>query len=357
MEELKSQRICIKFCVKNEIKCNKVCEMLQKAYGHSAMKKTSVYEWYKRFQDGREDVEDDERSGRPNTSIIDENVKKVEKMVMNDRRITIREVADEVGISIGSCHNIFSNVLGMKRVAAKFIPKLLNFDQKNNRMNIAQELLNDVNNDPSLLERVITGDETWVYGYDVETKAQSSTWKHSTSPRAKKARQVRSNVKVLLTVFFDFNGIVHQEFLPQGRTVNKEYYLEVMRRLREAIRKKRPDLWKNNSWLLHHDNAPAHSSLLVRNFLAKNNTVVMPQPPYSPDMAPCDFFLFPKLKRPMKGRRFSSIEEIKAESLRMLKDMPKSEYQECFEDWKKRWHKCIISGGDYFEGDHIGVDE
>jgi len=59
----------------------------------------------------------------------------------------------------------------------------------------------------------------------------------------------------------------------------------------------------------------------------------------------------------MKGRRFSSIEEIKAESLRVLKDMPKSEYQECFEDWKKRWHKCIISGGDYFEGDHIDVDE
>ncbi|XP_015380044.1 PREDICTED: putative uncharacterized protein FLJ37770 [Diuraphis noxia] len=60
MEELKSQRICIKFCVKNEIKCNKVCELLQKAYGESAMKKTSVYEWYKRFQDGRKDVEDDE---------------------------------------------------------------------------------------------------------------------------------------------------------------------------------------------------------------------------------------------------------------------------------------------------------
>ncbi|XP_060845908.1 protein GVQW3-like [Rhopalosiphum padi] len=214
--------------------------MLQKAYGESAMKKTSVYEWYKRFQDGREDVEDDERFGRPSMSIIDENVKKVGKMVMNDRRIRIREVADEVGISIGSCHNIFSNVLGMKRVAAKFIPKLLNFDQKNNRMNIAQELLNDVNDDPSLLERAITGDETWVYGYDVETKAQSSTWKHSTSPRAKKARQVRSNVKVLLTVFFDFNGIVHQEFLPQGRTVNKEYYFEIMRRLREAIRKNAP---------------------------------------------------------------------------------------------------------------------
>ena len=160
------------------------------------------------------------------------------------------------------------------------------------------------------------------YGYDVETKAQSSQWKHTESPRPKKARQVRSNVKVLLTVFFDYHGVVHQEFSPQGRTVNKEYYLEVMRRLREAIRKKRPELWKNNSWLLHHDNAPAHSSLLVHNFFAKNNTVIMLQPPYSPDLALCDFFLFPRLKRPMKGR-FATIEEIKTESLRELKDIKK----------------------------------
>ena len=92
------------------------------------MSKTRVYEWYKRFQDGDEDVEDDERPGRPSTSTPDENVEKVKEMVMNDRRITIREVADDVGISIGSCHAIFSNVLGMKRVAAKFVPKLLNFE-------------------------------------------------------------------------------------------------------------------------------------------------------------------------------------------------------------------------------------
>ena len=87
-----------------------------------------------------------------------------------------------------------------------------------------------------------------------------------------------------------------------------------MRCLREAIRKKRLELWTNNSWLLHHDNAPAHLALLVRNFLVKNNTVIMPQPPYSPDLAPCDFFLFPRLKRPMKGRRFATIEEMETGS-------------------------------------------
>ena len=81
--------------------------MLTKAYGESAISEIWVYEWYKRFQDGREDVEDDERPGRPSTSTTDENVVRVKDMVMNDRRITIREVADDVGIPIGSCHEIF----------------------------------------------------------------------------------------------------------------------------------------------------------------------------------------------------------------------------------------------------------
>ncbi|UYV75779.1 hypothetical protein LAZ67_13001318 [Cordylochernes scorpioides] len=213
-------------------------------------------------------------------------INEVEKMILANRRITVREVAEDLNISIGSCHSIFINDLGMRRVAAKFVPKLLNCDQKQHRMNIANEMLDSVRDDPNLLQRVITGDGAWVYGYDVETKAQSSQWKLPHEPRPKKARQVRSDVKVLLTVFFDCRGVVHHEFLPQGRTVNKEYYLQVMRNLREAIRQKRPDLWKNKNWLLHHDNAPAHISLLVRDFLAKNNTLMMPRSHRIPQIWP-----------------------------------------------------------------------
>ncbi|UYV74987.1 CCNK, partial [Cordylochernes scorpioides] len=215
------------------------------------------------FSEGREDVNNEERAGRPSTSTTDEKINEVEKMILANRRITVREVAEDLNISIGSCHSIFINELDMRRVAAKFVPKLLNCDQKQHRMNIANEMLDSVRDDPHLLQRVITGDEVWVYGYDLETKAQSSQWKLPHEPRPKKARQVRSNVKVLLTVFFDCRGMVHHEFLPQGRTVNKEYYLQVMRNLRKPIRQKRLDLRKNKNWLLHHDNAPAHTSLLV----------------------------------------------------------------------------------------------
>ncbi|UYV60871.1 hypothetical protein LAZ67_1002648 [Cordylochernes scorpioides] len=333
------QRTCIKFCVKNEIKCADAFRILTVAYGEATLDRNNVYRWYKMFSEGREDVNDEERAGRPSTSTTDEKINEVEKMILANRRITVREVAEELNISIGSCHSIFINDLGMRRVAAKFVPKLLNCDQKQHRMNIANEMLDSVRDDPNLLQRVITGVEAWVYGYDVETKAQSSQWKLPHEPRPKKARQVRSNVKVLLTVFFDCRGVVHHEFLPQGRTVNKEYYLQVMRNLREEIRQKRPDLWKNKNWLLHHDNAPAHTSLLVRDFLAKNNTLMIPQPPYSPDLAPCEFFLFPKLKRPMKGRRYATLDEIKRASKEELKKIFFYDFLKCFEDWKNRWHK------------------
>ena len=86
-------------------------------------------------------------------------------------------------------------------------------------------------------------------------------------------------------------------------------------------------------------------------------SLTMPQPPYSLDMAPCDFFLFPKIKRSLKGRRFTAIDDIKSALLKELNAIPKIEFEKCFEDWKKHWHKCMISNGDYSEGDNINVDE
>ena len=119
-------------------------------------------------------------------------------------------------------------------------------------------------------KKVITGDESWVYGYDPETKAQSSQWKSPESPRPKKARQSRSNVKVILTLLSEHEGVVHHEYAPPGQTITKDYYIEVFRRLRDAVRRKRQQLWASGDWLLHHENAPAYSSALVQTFLVKH---------------------------------------------------------------------------------------
>jgi len=105
----------------------------------------------------------------------------------------------------------------------------------------------------------------------------------------------------MLLVFFDSESIEHHEYAPDGQTINKEFYVEVLRHLRESVRQKEPEKWWNGDWILHHDNAPAHTSHLVQQFLTKHGTAQLQQPPYSPDLALCDFFLFPRLKKVLKG--------------------------------------------------------
>ena len=103
-----------------------------------------------------------------------ESIEAVKKMILDFRRIIIREFADDVGISFSSCQAIFTDVLGMKSATAKIVPKLLNFEQKQRCMNIAQEMLTMFNDNPDLLKKVITADESLAYSYDIEIKTQLS---------------------------------------------------------------------------------------------------------------------------------------------------------------------------------------
>jgi hypothetical protein len=124
-------------------------------------------------------------------------------LILQNRRLTIREIAEDVGISFGSCRAILTEKLNMHRVTTKFVPCVLTEDQKANRV-ISHKLLDRVSVDKNFLKTIVTGDETWVYGYDVGTKAQSSQCVGQGSPRPKKARMSRSNIKVMLLGFFDW---------------------------------------------------------------------------------------------------------------------------------------------------------
>jgi histone-lysine N-methyltransferase SETMAR len=151
-----------------------------------------------------------------------------------DCRKTIKDIPAIVNVSYGTVQTILTCDLNMHHVAAKFVPTLLIPRTKEHRVTICQELRQRAVDDPSFMSKVITGDESWVYGYDPETK-QSSQWKSPGSPRPK-ARQSRSATKSMLIVFFDIRGIVHHEFVPEGQRVNAEFYCNVLRRLREDIR-------------------------------------------------------------------------------------------------------------------------
>ena len=140
----------------------------------------------------------------------------------------------------------------------------------------------------------------------------------------------------MLIAFFDVHGIAHAEFVPQDQTINQHVYKSILQRLMCSVREKRRELWETRSWLFHHDNAPAHNALEIREFLAKQNIAVLKQTFYSPDLAPCDFFLFPKLKEVIKGTRFRNAEAIKTAVTREFPAIPEESFQECVEAWQRR---------------------
>ena len=166
------------------------------------MGRTQVFDWFRRFKEGRTSVESDPRSGRPSTSRNEEMIAKVRKIFRNNRRLTVREIADDCGISLGSCNAILTDDLRMKRVCAKFVPRLLTDEQREQLQTIARDLFECSCEDVQFRKNIVTGDDSWVYGYDPETKQQSSQWKGPTSPRPKKGRLVRNKTKVMLLTFF-----------------------------------------------------------------------------------------------------------------------------------------------------------
>ena len=137
----------------------------------------------------------------------------------------------------------------------------------------------------------------------------------------------KSKVKCMLIVLFDCKGVVHKEFVPSGQTVNVEFYETVLGRLRKRVARVRPAI--ADSWKLHHDNAPSDTALAVGDYLAEHRVPTLSQPSHSPDVAPPDFFLFPRLKRVLKGRHHSSVKASQEAVTTELKSIPVSAFVLC----------------------------
>ena len=167
------------------------------------------------LQGGRTSVDDEERSGRLPTSTTPENIAKVREAILADRRQTIHDVYEIVELSYGTVQRILADNLNMRRISARFVPRLLSDDQKAHRVSLCRELKQQTRDDPNVISNNITGDETWVYGYDPETKQQSSQWKSPNSPRPIKARQVHSNVKSMLIVFSTSKALATRNSYPR----------------------------------------------------------------------------------------------------------------------------------------------
>lgn len=343
------QRAAIEFCVKLGKSFTETHQMLQTAYGDDCLSRTQVYEWFKRFESGRETLNDDERPGRPKTGLSEENITKVREFIKNNKKSSVKFIEMELGIPQTTVYRILTEVLGLKKVNSRFVPHKLTEDQKFDRIEHSKDIIKNARKDPNFLKTIVTGDETWCFEYEPETKRQSAEWRASDEGKPKKSRLVKSKVKVMLICFYDSKRIIHKEFVPPGQTVTGDFYVGVMKRLLKRIHRIRPEYRENGSWTLLHDNAPSHRSRIVSELLIKNHIIALQHSPYSPDLAPCDYYLFPKLHLTMKGKRHESIEAIESAVTDVLKTIPKKDIEKSFDNLLERANLCIGAEGEYID--------
>ena len=140
-------------------------------------------------------------------------------------------------------------------------------------------------------------------------------------------------------------------WVPTGQTVHKEYYVKVLREFRKIFRRKSPALFKSGQWHFQQDNAPVHNSIHVADYLTKMGIKTIRHPPYSPDLVPCDFWLFPMLKEKFRDGRYETIEEMKEAVTKVIDILTQEDFHGAFQKLLERYNKCIVSRRDYFEGD------
>ena len=159
--------------------------------------------------------------------------------------------------------------------------------------------------------------------------------------KSKKFGLQKSKVKTILVCFYD------SKFVPEGQTVTGSFYLSVLERLWERIRRVRPEYSAPGSWFLLHDNAPVHRAVAVQEFLALKQVCVLNHPPSSPDLSPCDYFLFPKLKLPLKGHLFEDVQDIQGAVTSTVRAIPQEEMQWSFQSLLDHATRCIDAEGMY----------
>lgn len=269
-------------------------------------------------------------------------------MVMANRRVKIHEVAREMGISYESVRIILHQHLGMSKVSARWVPRMLTPPQKQFRAECCELNLSLMNQNKDFFSRVVTGDETWVHFYDPETKQESMAWTHKGSPPPKKFKVQKSAGKIMATIFWDNKGVLLIEYMPHKTTINGPSYATTIENLRKSIVEKRRGKLAKGIFLLH-DNATPHTSKVSKAAIQKAGFQILDHPPYSPDLAPSDYFLFGPLKKSLRGRRFLDDEEVKAAVKSFFDAQEETFFKAGIASLEKRWNLCVNINGDYVE--------
>ena len=310
---------------------------ITEAYG-KVMSLVQCNKWFAKFKNGSYDLKDRPKSGRPTE--VDTDV--LRDLIETDPRKSSRDLAVQMGISHTCVINHLKN-MGKVNKCGIWVPHKLSAENRLQRQTICTSLLarNEVN---PFLRRIITGDEKWVLYVNVERKKQWLSPSQTPIPTPKAGLHPK---KVLLCVWWDLEGVVHFELLDMNQTINAELYCQQLDRLKAAIDLKRPALANRRGVILQQDNARPHTAKLTRKKLKELGWEILPHPPYSPDIAPSDYYLFLSLQHFLSGKEFKNKEEVKSAITEFFDSKDKDFYRKGIEALPERWEAVIENDGNY----------
>ncbi len=240
---------------------------------------------------------------------------------------------------------------------------LLRLTCQRHRLNLCTSNLDLVRTVPRFLEKIITVDKTWVSVYEEQSKIESYQWIKKGTSWPLKALRARSTKKSMMTAFYDACKIMLVDFLPKNETMDSDYYIALLKKMKDRVRHQRPGMWTggvdgntDRDFVLLQDNAGPHTSNPTLAFMGQNRIDLIAHPQYSPDLSPCDFFLFPHLKKHLCGRRFGTLLELQLKIKAIFKKITPEMFEESFRDLAVWWKKCMASYGTYLEGCGVEVD-
>ena len=329
----------------------KIYEDLFAVYSDLVVPYNTCARWIREFKDGRKLLTDKPRPGAPKSKVNETLMENIKKQVDNDPNISVREISSDLDVSIGTVHKVLHEELGLRKISARWVPHVLTPEQKKNRVSCARQLLDMFEpNGPKRVSDVVTGDETWIHFYGIPNKRSNMMRLTKDEPRPVVCKPGFQSRKRLFTIFFNHEGPVAVDVLPEKATMTGRYYREnVLPQVVSALNDRRPVTGTSRIMILH-DNASAHKTGAVTQYLSENRITTLPYPAYSPDLAPCDFWLFPKLKELLAGNKYTRVQDLSKAVNSELRGIPKEEYRAAFDKWRRRLQLCIQRGGEYFEG-------
>lgn len=301
MEEEK--RYVVRFFWRQNANKKEILESMKKSYGNACPSEYFVRKWLSRFDSGELSIEDKPRPGRP---VCQENILAVSSIIEEQPSASARAIAMILNIDKNTVIKILRNNLHLEKRYTKWIPHILSDEQKAKRVQVSIELKDKLQSlTVNQLTATITCDEAWFYLTYYDDSAWVEVGKKLTKPK-----RLISDIKIMVFTAFSTAGIVLVKAIPPKTSFNSTTMCQtILPSLKESV-SNHDGIRKNLRCRIHFDNARPHTAKITKSKIAQLRFIQLPQPPFSPDVSPNDFFLYGMLKDQLKGRSHETFDDL-----------------------------------------------